>query len=124
MEDDYDIKRRADYVKDLRALADLLESDPNILLPVEQEFYAYTMEKEVFKRGVKAIGSRGRKVLTDDAWANYIVDFGLIKYRLYIERQQVCERIVTGQKEVPEVLIPAHAEDVVEWKCEPWLENR
>ena len=70
------MKRRADYVKDLRALADLLESDPNILLPVEQEFYAYTMEKEVFKRGVKAIGSRGRKVLTDDAWANYIVDLG------------------------------------------------
>lgn len=116
-----EMKCRAKYVKGLRDLAEMLESEPDIILPVEQDFYAYTMEKDVFKRGVKAIGLRGRKVLENDQWANYIVQFGPIKYRLYIDRGQVCERIVVGKKAVAEVVIPAHDEDVVDWKCEPWL---
>jgi len=37
-------------------------------------------------------------------------------------RDQVCRRIVTGTREIPEEIIPAHDEDIVEWVCdEPLL---
>ena len=50
-------------------------------------------------------------------------DFETLTYQVYIMRNQVCERIVTGTKEVPAISYPAHTEEIVEWKCEPWLES-
>jgi hypothetical protein len=115
---------RIAYVKALRDLANLLESESDIPVPFSQQFYHYTADKEAFKAGVRAIGSRGRKVMTDDQWANYVVEMGPLEYRLFIDRKTVCERKVIGTKQVEEKVVPAHLEEIVEWECEPWMEAK
>jgi hypothetical protein len=40
------------------------------------------------------------------------------------QREQVCERKVVGTRDVPERIIPAHTEEVVEWECLPMLAER
>lgn len=112
---------RALYIKALRELANFLESREDAVLPVGDAMHAYTSDGEVFKRGVKAIGLMGRKHFDD--WANYIVDFGAIRYVLYTPREAVCKRIVKGTENVPEQVVPAHVKEIVEWECEPWFAN-
>jgi hypothetical protein len=37
----------------------------------------------------------------------------------YVKREAVCTKKVIGTKEVPEQVIPARTEEIVEWDCEP-----
>jgi hypothetical protein len=118
------VEERTAYVKALRDFATFLESNPDIPVPGSQNFFHYTTDKELFKAGVKAIGSRGRKEFRDDQWANYIVTIGPLEYCLFIARETVCQRIVVGEKQVEKRIVPAYVEELVEWKCESWLEEK
>lgn len=48
--------------------------------------------------------------------------FGPHKIDGVLSRGEVCTRVVTGTKQIPEEVIPAHEEETVEWVCdEPLL---
>ena len=120
-DEEREAKRRVAYVKGLRDFAAFLETT-DAPIPVGQTFNAPLYDKEKFKAAVKVIAGRGKKSF-DDSLAYYRADFETLTYQVYIMRNQVCERIVTGTKEVPAISYPAHTEEIVEWKCEPWLES-
>lgn len=83
-------------------------------------------------RAGKAAGAEVRKH-QDDKYAGVDLAFGLVKLHVYVGRDEVCERIVTGTREVteevpdpealaavPKVTVTKTVEDV-EWRCHPIL---
>ncbi len=82
-----------------------------------------TWDKERFLELAREFGACEK---TDDG-THYILrkSFGGLVFDLYIVRSQICERVQIGEKEVPEQIIPAkaeefipaHTEPIYEWKC-------
>lgn len=124
----------------LRALADLLDAhpdlthpwdgyDPCILHPISSE----ADPKAAMRDWAKAT-SHLRPTKNFDTWASLFVDFGGgIVVQVYASREQVCEKVVTGTREVtksvkdpdalaaiPTVEVTETLEDV-EWICRPLL---
>lgn len=69
----------------------------------------------------------------DDDWAGVDLAFGRVKLHVYVAREEICERIVTGTHKVteevpdPEKLaaVPkvsqTRTEEIIEWRCHPIL---
>jgi hypothetical protein len=66
----------------------------------------------------------------DDEWGGVLLTFGrYVGLHVYAHREQVCERIVTGTREVEEEIPDPGApkikrirtEEIVEWQCAPLL---
>jgi hypothetical protein len=57
----------------------------------------------------------------DGCFLNLVHEFSGFSLEVSYESKQVCERIVVGEEEVPEKVVPAHTREVVEWKCPPSL---
>ncbi|MCR4340022.1 MAG: hypothetical protein NUW01_09060 [Gemmatimonadaceae bacterium] len=48
--------------------------------------------------------------------------FGPHKIDGVLSRGEVCTRVVTGTRQVPEKIVPAYEEEIIEWECvEPLL---
>lgn len=127
---------RAEYVAGLRALADLLEQHPDLPLPYEDKFSWNVWPHET--ADVKAEISRIRRLLPgrfdkrapDSEYAAvYFTLTGHLRgltLEIATYRDQVCERVVTGQREVTTEVPTATetvtvTEDIVEWRCHPLL---
>lgn len=132
--------QRTGYIQGLRALADILEHNPGIPLPLHGD-----AEHTALLIGF--YGSDGREKLAaaarafpctwakdaDGKWFNLNgVLGGGLHVQLYAEREQVCTRRVVGveDREVEEVVTPAVTRkvtkpvEVVEWDCGPLLAPR
>lgn len=134
---------REEYTAGLRALADLLDATPDLPLPTTRDiqwavhWYATTDDE---KRTVMANIARlipGRLTKNDpNTGDKYDSDYfrltgniGGLPIEIWSQRESVCRRVVTGTREVTE-LVPADdapmvevtttVEDV-EWVCEPLL---
>lgn len=126
--------------RDLRLLADFLDANPD--LPGS---LAYAFDSiHVFPPGRDDVAAWARAVLRahgsvqkyqdSEKWAGLDVKFGeVVKLRVRIEREEVCERVVIGTREVteevpdpeavaalPKVAVTTTVEDV-EWRCMPLL---
>ena len=139
-----DSEKRAEYTKGLRALADLLDANPDLQLPWEGSYPEYGT------LSIIALGDDGAAQIA--AWAKVLP--GLKKkevqntyfylkgslhglhLRVTVQRDQVCRRVVTGTREVtkevrdpdalakvPTVTVTETVEDV-EWVCEPILSEQ
>jgi len=117
-------------VTGLREAADFIES--HIELPIDSEFklttYLYNTSMSTYPYSViEDSAAQKLRVATkafgkaDKVWSGNYLDvqrkFGPITLEFTINKQHVCERIVTGTTEVPELIVPAHAEETVEWRC-------
>ena len=114
-----DIADRA-YVYSDRALVYLQPGDDTVSWLAE-----YT------RRGMRA-GARVAKEYTDD-YGKVLLHFGPVYLQAYTNRDEVCERVVVGTREVveevkdPEALaaVPTitqkRTEEIVEWQCRPLL---
>ena len=122
-----------EYADSLRLIADLFETHPEIEIP----HYAATFDyfsahtKADLARIVRAAG-RPVKKLYDTAFPGsfeVLIPFGGITFRAIANRDAVCERVVVAKQVVAEVVIPAreaetipaHEEDIVEWRCDSAL---
>jgi hypothetical protein len=101
----------AEYANALRRIADWIEVHPDLPLPsqTQLDFLSGVDTKEDLAKFARGFGECKK-------------DFGGIKLRAVAWRKNVCERVVVGTREVPEEiiparLVPAHMEDIVEWKC-------
>ena len=110
-----EISDRLNDISHLRELADFLEVNPLVPVPpINRDVFVRTKEELI------AIAKNGGTVEKGTAG-----DWFFLRYRLSphnsleinIDRDKVCERIVVGKKPIPEKFIPAHEEEIVEWKC-------
>lgn len=126
-------------IRALRQLADLLEANPHLTNPFNcgpvHHYLGYQSEdkKADLRNWARATSHlRPTKAYTDYAELNIDFGGGLV-VKVYADREQVCERVVTGTREVtktvkdpdalaavPEVEVTVTEEDV-EWICKPLL---
>lgn len=104
---------RADYIADLRQIADWLEQHPNVPLPNTMALNCLMMRREDF-----GPASRGSGPWEKAATESFFVlrhKFQVMSVDLYAYRGKVCERVVVGKKVIPAQ--PEREEDIVEWHC-------
>jgi hypothetical protein len=136
----------ADELADsLRTLATMIEDHPEIA-----ENFRHTLqwsginvhigynggdkaaEMANLARIARRYGATTTKVV-DDTMHNLVCDFGAVKTKVLAYRDEVCERVVVGTREVTEeipdpelaaavpIVTITRTEEVVEWQCKPLL---
>lgn len=132
------------FAQKLRAAADLIEAHPELPIPCVfgyQSNHAVEVTWQLMNtEGVKddqrsaaiqivqAIGGKWDKEPWGDRFDMVTRRDGL-KIEVFTQRDQVCERVVTGTETVTIPAVEAQAErveerEVVEWRCEPLLADR
>lgn len=127
----------ATFAKGLREFADWIEANKDHVeweLECADEdppfrFNLYATTKEAFGDYVRALGRGAKEV--DDSWFHVVRTFGPVRLDVFAARATVCERVVTGTREVtktvrdplaleqvPLIEVTEVVEDV-EWICEP-----
>lgn len=123
----------------LRRLAELIEAHPELSANFRYTLNTagisvhLTSEDKAAQLGTIArIALRhGATVTKDitDTWHNLVLDFDGIRAQVLAYRDQVCQRVVVGTREVVEEVPDPDAptiqrtrtEDIVEWQCSPIL---
>lgn len=131
-------EKRAGYISGLRKVADLLEAEPDLPVPFHGAeggpltVYMLHSDRESFVSAVRALPGKADKQVTDDTYRVGVRLDGL-GLEVVAYRSEVCERVVTGTREVtktipdpnavvPTVEVTETVEDV-EWICKPLLEG-
>lgn len=119
----------------LRALAELYDANPEAaqlyrLGPINVAL-VFCMNKEQTAATIRAFGP-GTKTDDPSGWVDYAPsNFPGVLIKIY--KTNVCERVKVGEMEIPERVIsarpaedervvPAHVEEVFEWRCGPLLD--
>lgn len=113
----------AEFARGLHAIAEFYEANPNMPVPYLDTFNMFVRSKGEMIHCARMLGTCD-KVVTED-WFELCRKFGPMKLVVNIRRNSVCERVKVGEREVPEQhlpareaeTVPAHTEDVYEWKC-------
>ena len=111
---------REERINDVREMLDYLEATPDLDLPYMSEFNSYPLAESI------SDVARMMAPFTKDATKGLFIlrrKFGSVDLEANFLREQVCERVVTGTKEIAEKITPAYTEDIVEWKCPDSLLN-
>lgn len=117
-----------EYAKSLRLIAEWYENQPEETPVPTTEIYATTWWEDDKVQLLKALAVS--KQLGDckkryTASSFYVErKFGAITLSFGFERNAVCTRRVVGTKEIPEHVIPARTEEIVEWDCHPLLARK
>lgn len=132
-------QKRADYIAGLRLLADALERSPEVPLPYEgasTDMTFHFLSGDDPKAAMAACARPLPTSFTKNADGKYFDLHGKLaglRVNLTAFREEVCERIVTGTRQVeveepdPEALaaVPKVTKTVtvedVEWRCHPIL---
>lgn len=118
---------RQKYVDALRDFASWLESHPSLEVPTTQKLYVFPTTDEM-KLYAREMGKCRKSA--DESYFNLTKDFlPAIQYEPTWYRNQVCERVVVGQKEVIEDIVEVVGKrtvtkDVIEWKCPKVLQPK
>ena len=109
------------FADGLRALADWIDANPGVVDVPEVTLNVPFFDREEFTEAVKALGGHREKIAHD----SYFVvrrTFGEgVQLDVYMPREQVCRKVVLGTREVPERVVPARTEEIVEWVCDDSL---
>lgn len=139
----HEAEKQAAYTAGLRALADLLDAHPqlieNVSLSQSDLLVSLGWMSDPMSRMAEFIRAALDRRLPikktyDDEWGTVFIDLGGgVRLQVYARREQVCERIVTGTREVtrevpdpealkavPTVTVTETVEDV-RWDCKPLL---
>lgn len=126
------LENRPLLVDGLRKLADVFEQHPMLQVPTwKQDITVWVSNrdddedpdhvKNTFKHFLKVLGGTAKD--TSDYTFELSWDFGLIRLRLCTDRDNVCEKVVTGTKILPATEAytveaqPEREEEVYEWRC-------
>jgi len=106
----------------IREMLDFLESHPDFPIPYGMSYVSlFADTKEEIVNMVKQLGDVTKHAFDDQ----YTVEkrFGTrAGITIYISRDQVCRKVVTGIERVEEIVTPAHDKEIVDWICdEPLL---
>ena len=112
---------RTQTINDVRAMLDFLEANPELELPWFGTFNSFPEPEDIGK--VAQMMAPLTKKTKGDAYYVLARKFGVISLEANFDHENVCERVVTGTKEIAEKITPAHTEDIVEWVCPDSLLN-
>lgn len=121
-----DLIERNQQIADMHTMLAWFELHPEIPLPSPTfSLYAWNTEEEA-RRMARAMGTFEKG--GNDQFLYLIKHFGKVQVEAVFTREQVCERVVTGTREVPEKIIPAqvveaHTEETFEWRCPQLLKE-
>lgn len=139
-EPDEDAVFAAEFAAGLRTLADAIEQHPRLAEIGNLRYgLGWTLvgveTREAVQLWARAGLSAGARVTKHqgDKYAGVDIQFGPVTAHVYVEREELCERVVTGVREVTEdvpdpealaavpiVAVTKTVEDV-EWVCRPIL---
>lgn len=119
------MEERLQKLNDTRTLVDWLEAHPNVPLPQTIDFAGF---------GIYALNTKGEALMLakefGSATKEYNDDhltikkqFGTQTLQAVFSRKEVCERVVVGTKVVPEQVTPEHVQEIIEWRCDPILQD-
>jgi hypothetical protein len=77
--------------------------------------------KEEAAKLLRSGGKWNKKFMEDSFYLNR--DFGPVNLSFMFYRTAVCTKKVIGVRTIEASFIPARTEEIVEWTCEPILEN-
>ncbi len=106
---------RETEIANMREMLRFLEDNPAIPIPYFGMINSFANEDADVDTLARAMAPCKKEV--GKGYFSLTRDFGSVELSINFDREQVCERIVVGSKEVPEQTIKAHTEDLVEWKC-------
>lgn len=114
------VSERKKYTNSLRAFADWLDANPTVATPVSHKLYVFPTTEQM--ADYARVMGKARKS-ADESYFNLTKDFlPAIQYEPTWYRNQVCERVVVGQREEERDVVQVVGKekvivDVVEWKC-------
>lgn len=129
-------ENRPKFIAGLRQLADAFEAHPELLVPDwKQDITVWISKdsenpdyvKEEYKKFIKALGGTAKDSSDWTFELNWA--YGLLNLRLCTDRDNVCEKVVTGTKIIPasESYIveaqPERTEELYEWRCTSLLKD-
>lgn len=117
--------QRREYILGLRALADWYEQNPEVVTLADSTLSAfpyYELDSKEFAAKVARAMMTCEKKVSDGGLLYLKRKFHGITLQFLFDRNIVCERRVVGKRQVPAEVIPervieAHEEDIVEWDC-------
>jgi hypothetical protein len=115
---------REEFISDIREIADFFEAHPDLkVMPSPYLFISDYSEtaKESLRLFVKAAGKTTKEFSGNEFKVEKRFSNGFLLH-FDVQRQAVCERVVTGTKVIPAISYPERTEDIVEWKCGSILE--
>ena len=125
--------QRDALVSGLRELADFIEAR-GVELPISYPDFSmnhyvypeYSGGEEVQGSALKKIASAAKAMAPcektyGEHYFKIIKKFGIVNLGFSTSRGGICTSRVVGQKEIPEQIIPARTEDILEWDCAPSL---
>ena len=130
-EEQVKLSERESFIADLRSAADFFEQHPELRTPSDARIDVWARTKAEMSVFLRASGHVEKHYLSDWVFLRKTMPNGLIRVEFNGNREQVCERIVTGTKVVPAHVLPAQpetevpekVEEIVEWRCHPLLEG-
>jgi|SRR5215469_6219335 len=122
-----------ELISSLRQLADWYEAHPELPVPYELEqpmfVFLYHLDAEQVRKVLREIGEF-KKVYAEPSPDDFDAhkSIGNLTLRFHARRETVCKPRVVGKRTIerqviPERVIEAHEEEVVEWDCEPILQD-
>lgn len=131
-------EKRTDYIAGLYALAAALDNDPDLPLPyhgASSELLVFVDTKAEVVTYARLLHGKVDKVVTDDPNYGFTIRGTLagLRVSVFAPRNEVCERVVVGTREVtrevpdPEALAAVPTTTVTEvvddvvWECRPLL---
>jgi hypothetical protein len=106
---------RIDKLQEMRDLLDFLQEHEEIPLP-----YFGMVNSFVYDEIDVDTAARIMAPCDKDIGGSYFSlnrKFGSLEFSVNFAREEVCERIVVGTKEIPARTIEARTEEIVEWNC-------
>ena len=126
---------RSEYTAGLRALADMLDANPELPLPYnglrpEIRLSIFTHTREEAAAYARLLPGKVDKEVTDSSYFGLDLKGALhgLHVLVHVPREKVCTRVVKGTRQVTrtEPIVTGHREvtetvEDVEWECGPLL---
>lgn len=106
------------YADSLRLVASWFEAHPEVAPPHDADTIGlYNVHsREDMERVARNFGSCD-KSYGDDGYFRLRKKIGEITIEAVASRDQVCKKKIVGSRVVPEQVIPAYVQEIVEWEC-------
>lgn len=108
-----------EYAHSLRLIADWYEAHPEFEAPYGDFSVCNLNGKDTAAALVRALGGCEKEYSENMFFIKK--SFAGLKISFAFYRNDVCERVVVGEEDVPEKIIPAQKREIVEWRCAPIL---
>lgn len=109
---------RQEHIEGIRTLLDFLWEHPEVPWPISlSHSYIFVDDKEQMRNVVKQLGNvskfpSGEHLAVEKKFGDRTF------FTVYVNREQVCHKVVTGIEHVEEKVTPAHDKEIVEWVCD------